>query len=317
MKTPHLLLLILVLALIGCRKGRHDVVLEPGKTCECPLGSNGLGEEVAGKEVRGALMATRFQSLEQFEQVVQVKYGASHVRLAHCSRGRKVTSVLEKGISEKDLKKAKDGGLWVRLGMVFRSAYAIVNRKDLQRVSTLARRRAVLFGEGDVAFYDLAEHSVWHIDPEDNAFAHAPDSSEKGYINTFNHMTAQAFITSIFSEDLADFVADVHERKNMPELISGEFTEEQMADPDNNPVDNYVDIINNEWGQEIGVELAEKYGIDRETHWTPELLANYLNDIQTYYSWAYGIGFSPFRPSDEVVVKFSRKLNMVMEGQVV
>ena len=58
-------------------------------------------------------------------------------------------------------------------------------------------------------------------------------------------------------------------------------------------------------------------GIDRETHWTPELLANYLNDIQTYYSWAYGIGFSPFRPSDEVVVKFSRKLNMVMEGQVV
>ena len=79
-------------------------------------------------------------------------------------------------------------------------------------------------------------------------------------------------------------------------------------------IDNYVDIINNEWGQELGNVLKKKYNISSETYWTPILLANFLNDIQSYYSWAFHIGFKPFRAEDEMVIRFSDKINLVMNN---
>jgi hypothetical protein len=115
---------------------------------------------------------------------------------------------------------------------------------------------------------------------------------------------------------LADFVGDTHERYYHPELITGKFSEKQVNDLDEGPLDNYVDVINNEWGQEIGVKLKEKYSINRNTRWTPELLASYLNELQRYYSWAFQIGFRPVRPDEEVVIKFSSKMNLVLAGDV-
>jgi len=119
-------------------------------------------------------------------------------------------------------------------------------------------------------------------------------------------------MTSIFSERIADFISDVHERYYTPELITGAFTEDQLLDLEVGPLDNYLDIINNEWGQELGKELRIKYHITRNTHWTPEILANYLNDIQSYHSWAFQIGFNPFRASDDLVIRFSHKINRVL-----
>jgi len=81
------------------------------------------------------------------------------------------------------------------------------------------------------------------------------------------------------------------------------------------PVDNYVDLINNEWGQKLGRQLKEKYNINRITYWTPELMTNYLNDLQDYYGWAFQIGFKPFRPEDEQVRKFSKKINYVLHSK--
>ena len=159
---------------------------------------------------------------------------------------------------------------------------------------------------------DVAKALVANINTPDLAFKNTRDSTEKGYLNTFNHFTAQAIITSCFSEELADFVADMHERDRHPELITGRFTPAQIADLGGGPVDNYVDIVNNEWGQEIGKQLKVKYGINRATNWTPELLANYLNDMQAYYIWAFQIGFKPFRPEDKVVRVFANKMNTVL-----
>jgi hypothetical protein len=270
-----------------------------------------------------AMMATRFNSFDEFKTVVQIEYlsdtsysaggssGKPAVRLSHCSNGMEVFSVLQAGISQADFLAARDGNLWDRISFAFSCPYAVLNKTDLQRVYVLSRRKPHVFGEGDMAFYDLAVASVANISTVDLAFMHGRDTTEKGYINTFNHVTAQAFITSIFSEKMADFVADVHERYSMPELISGKFTPDQLTDSLNNPVDNYVDMLNNEWGQELGKQLREKYGISRETVWTPVLLANYLNDLQGYYSWALQIGFKPYRPTDEVVTKFSDKINRV------
>jgi hypothetical protein len=95
----------------------------------------------------------------------------------------------------------------------------------------------------------------------------------------------------------------------MPALITGNFTEAQIADIQNGPVDNYVDMINNEWGQELGKELGHAYKINRNTVWTPQLLANYLNDIQIHQGWVFRIGFAPFKPEDVKVIQFVEKIN--------
>ena len=162
----------------------------------------------------------------------------------------------------------------------------------------------------------MAKQSVGNISTPDRAYLNERDSSEKGYINSFNHITGQAIVTTCFSEEMADFIADVHELHNMSELTSGNFSIDQLNDVNNNPVDNYVDMINNEWGQELGKKLKVRYSITNKTEWTPELLANYLNDIQSYYSWAFRIGFRPFTIDDDVIKKFSNKINQVLGGVI-
>lgn len=273
--------------------------------------------------IRGALLTSRFSTLEELKSVVRIEYfpnasedgqayqGDSLVRLTHCSNGQTVVSILAQGVNEGDFSKALRNGVIEKAAIGFRSPFAVENRQWIQRVEILARRRQRMLGEGDATFFDLALAMTDHITNKDFAFQTALDSSEKGYLNTFNHITAQAFITSLYSEDVADFVADVHERKTLPELITGRFTYEQLRDFNLNPVDNYVDIINNEWGQELGKFLRDKHELTTETVWTPDLVAVYLNDVQAYYRWAFQIGMTPFRPQDTLVSRFSEKLNFV------
>lgn len=314
----RLLVLLISVCMIACNRQSAE---------ESKPSSNKLPRilqpEVHGN-IRGALLLTRFDSFEELKEVVEIEYfpadpRASHVRpdrpmvrLTHRSNGQMVQSVLNQGVSESDFARARDGGFWDRVQLVINSPYAAWYRYDLLRVSLLARWRFTYFGEGDVAFYDLAEAMVHNIQPEDTLTVDPRDLSEKGYLNTFNHVTAQAMMTTLFSERFADFIADSHERHHMPQLITGEFSEEKWADIENGPVDNYVDIINNEWGQELGKELTAKYGIGPDTHWSPELLADYLNDMQSYYSWALQIGFVPFTAKDDLIIRFSDKLNRVM-----
>lgn len=273
---------------------------------------------------KGALLSTSFKSFDELKQVIDIEYFKAndladqafhfkpYVKLSHVANGKKVSSILMQGVSEADFIKAGIGGTWLRLKLAFNSPYFVFNRNSLLKTYNLSRRRGTVFGEGDMAFYDLAETMIHNISDQDLAQMSAEDLSEKGYLNTFNHITSQVFMTVIFSERLADYIADTHERRNMPELITGNFTAEQLSDLSKGPVDNYVDIINNEWGQELGKELRKKHNITSKTYWTPELLANLLNDIQSYYSWVFQISFKPYRASDEVVMTFSKKINLVM-----
>jgi len=328
MRTLHFLILLL-LPFVGCN-GPTNRIADAGSSEEACCCS-GSSDRVAGRDdsaqgMCGALLASRIGSLEELRSIIDIQYfndssgsnndgeGNSMVRIKHCSNNQEVISELRSGISQDDIANARDGDLGDRLDLVFSSPYAVANRIDLNKVFTLARWKPNIFGEGDVAFYNLAKTSANNINTIDLAYVNRRDSSEKGYINTFNHITGQAFVTSCFTEEMADFIADVHELHNMLELTTGKFTKEQLADSNNNPVDNYVDMINNEWGQEIGKQLKDKYDITAETHWTNELLVSYLNDIQSYYSWAFRIGIRPFRPEDEVVIKFSEKINKVMAG---
>lgn len=272
-----------------------------------------------------ALLLTRFTSLAQFREIVDVKYlhdlidtnehksEKPRVQLTYHRGDRHVISVLASGISQADFIKAKKGNFWNKVSLGCRSPFAVRHRKDLGCIENLGRRKPEVYGIGDAAFYDLAEIMVQHISKDDLPGIPQKDLGEKGYLNTFNHITAQAFMTSVFSEEVADFVADVHELYNMPELITGQFTQDQIEDFENGPVDNYVDMINNEWGQELGKVLAKKYKISSQTVWTPVLLRNYLNDIQSYHSWTFQIGFEPFRTSDEKVIRFAKKINQVLD----
>jgi hypothetical protein len=277
------------------------------------------------KNIQGALLGTRFKSYDEFKERVKIYYFDEGIKtvfypqtrpmafLVHEGHTQKAVSKLSSGITEKDIIRARDGDFWDKAYLAFHSPYFVWNRWDVLRIFIFSRRRGQIFGVGDVAFYDLAEHMMKNITMEDSLSLPAKDFSEKGFINTFNHISSQAFMTTLFSEEMADFIADIHERATMPELITGDFTEEQIIDLEFGALDNYVDIINNEWGQELGKQLQKKYQINRKTEWTPQLLANYLNDLQSYYSWALQVGFHPFKPTDEVIIRFTYKLNRVME----
>ena len=268
---------------------------------------------ISSMQEHKALLLTRFNSLAELKEIVDIEYATDQVKLTYRSGSREVTSILRSGVSEDDFMRARRGGLWAKIQVSLMTPYAVVNRNNLMVIENLGRRRPWDFGKGDVAFYDLAETMVKNILPEELAAIPEKDTTEKGYLNTFNHITAQAIMTSIFSERLADFVADVHERHNMPELISGVFTEAQLTDMKDGPTDNYIDLINNEWGQELGKTLQSKYQLSATTIWTPQLLADYLNDIQGYYSWTFGIGFTPFHTTDEIVTRFAAKINLLLE----
>jgi len=296
-----------------------DNSYDPGQVT---IGNCGSSTKSSIKKGKG-LLASRLNSFEELKSVVDIQYSTSNfwsdyskVELRHCSLRKEVSSILESGLDQSEIMKVRGGGIFDKASFLLKAPFAVANRMDLIKVYNLIRRKPMTFSEGDVAFYDFAERSVENINTKELAFIHPRDSSEKGYINSFNHITAQAFITSCFSEELANFIADVHERKNMPELTTGKFTEKQMTDKDNFHIDNYVDMINNEWGQEIGKELKTKYNISQATYWTPELTANYLNDLQRLYSQLYQIGFKPYSSDDQIVIKFAKKINIVMQGSL-
>jgi hypothetical protein len=309
------------LAIVGCTNGSRNLSAEKVELCNAIVGldsRHGIGN--------CALLASRFGSLEELQGVIQLDYstkdtsfeviGPTEVSVCTNCLGTTLKSTLRSGVSQDDITNAKNGTFLDRVALIYNVPYAISNRLDLERVYTLARRLPMLYAEGDPSFYDIAAASVSNISTLELAFKLPRDSSEKGYLNTFNHITAQAFVTSIFSEDLADYIADLHERKNMPELTTGRFSTFQLLDSISNPVDNYVDMINNEIGQEYGKYLKMKYGIHRNTVWTPSLLSAYLNDLQGFYSWAFGIGFNPYTDKDELVISFSSKMNTVLLGSL-
>ncbi|MEP6646325.1 MAG: hypothetical protein ABJC12_04495 [Saprospiraceae bacterium] len=322
MRNQIVLISFLTIAFLNCKRSAQ--IISSDVENESIQQDSLLSVEYDARGGNGALLSTKFESLVDLESVVRISYcnpdkssagiGSKHQMVVITNHGtnQTVTGILESGINEDDFLKAKSGSIWNKIGMAFRCPYAVFNRKDLKSIESLGRRRPWEFGKGDVAFYDLAEAMVKNIREEDTISMPAIDLSEKGYLNTFNHFTAQALMTSIFSEELADFVADVHERHNLPELVTGHFSEKQLNDLGEGPVDNYVDMVNNEWGQELGKTLSKKYSIQTHSAWTTELLADYLNDMEGYYSWAFQIGFKPFRETDEIVMRFSEKMNRVL-----
>jgi hypothetical protein len=171
--------------------------------CNCnAAASDDTTDAVTYKTVKGALLGTRFSSLEELKSVIQIEYHPSSdtatnknafVSVRHCSSGKEVTSILQTGVSQGDLHKAGySEAIWDHIALLFHSPYAVANRKDMEKIFMLSRWKPDLFGDGDPAFFDLAKSSVGNINTPDIAFRNERDSTEKGYFNSFNHITAQA-----------------------------------------------------------------------------------------------------------------------------
>ncbi len=265
-----------------------------------------------------AILASRIKDLDEFQETVQINYGLKDkipfVELIYNSNHGTVKSYLQSGISEQDILDIRKDSITQQALFVLDNPDVIRDRDYLSEIYFLARKSDYILGEGDVAFYYIAEETVNKISDPELAYIVRKDSSEKGFINTINHITAQSFITSIYSEQIADRIADMHELKHMPELCTGDFSEAQLADTLNYPLDNYIDMINNEIGQELGARINVKLGIDVNTKWTPKLLANYLTELIKYYSWSFGIGMNPFSEEDEIVIRFADKINKIKNG---
>lgn len=271
-----------------------------------------------------ALLSSRFKNLAQLKNVISIQYANKYtksdsnsclnslVTLCYVSNNENIIRKMSSGVSQNELLKLQNSNYLNKTIFALKNLSIISHRKELEKVYILARRKIEVFGPGDVSFYDLALASFRHINTPNLAYLNTRDSSEKGFINTFNHVTAQALITYLFSESLADLIGDLHERNNMPEITSGKFSERQLKDSLNNPEDNYIDIINNEIGQRIGLSLKKKFNLSENLKFTPIMLTEILNDIQCYYMWALEIGLDNFRPSDDIVIKFSNKINFIL-----
>src|SRR5215218_4154432 len=124
--------------------------------------------------------------------------------------------------------------------------------------------------------------------------------------NMLLHVFGQAVITTIYGRSTADLVGDIHER-DQPSLISGKIlpAEERQA------IDNYADMVNNLYGQDIGERVSKTLGVSSSTVWTPALTAKFVNAIQGEIASEMGWKMTPFGAKDAQIVKFSALLNEV------
>src|SRR5262249_53068112 len=131
---------LLVIFLAACRRDTGN-----SGVCACVSVENEDSTIMAFKTVRGALLGSRFSSLDELKSVIRIDYdegaadsdstaGENHsVCVRHCSGGREITSLLETGASQGDFEKAKESGkLLDQLSLLVRCPYAVINRKDLE-----------------------------------------------------------------------------------------------------------------------------------------------------------------------------------------
>lgn len=267
------------------------------------------------------LLASMFNDPRQFTEKVFVQFNSQEadkigrirdesITLLYVSHGDTIISTLRRGVSQNDIIKVRDGSISDKITFSLEQPEVVASRIDLNKIYKLARRRPTLFGEGDVAFYDLAEMMLNNM--RKTSINNQPSNhfSEYGYINTYNHVVAQALITIIYSDAIADSIACYHERIRFDELISPVNHEELTQIH----IDNYVDMVNNEIGQRLGLATSDFLMLDRNEKWDPQKLSRVLNLFQSYFSRHFQTSFEPFRPDEEEIIRFAQKINVVNDG---
>jgi hypothetical protein len=122
---------------------------------------------------------------------------------------------------------------------------------------------------------------------------------------TASHVTGQALITTLYGAATADEIGDMHER-GQGSLMSGDIPQNEQKQA----IDNYADLINNEFGQMWGSQIQEELGITSSTTWTPELTSSFLNSLQGKIGESMGIEFNKqFTKDDQFVKDYTNFIN--------
>ena len=93
----------------------------------------------------------------------------------------------------------------------------------------------------------------------------------KRYRNQYTHIFGQSVIAAMYGEDFAKFSGDIHERrknsKKEVNIFKAKFANYMEKDA-------YVDLINNEYGRQLGIQIAKELGIEKEKAWTNQQTAD-------------------------------------------
>jgi hypothetical protein len=233
------------------------------------------------------LIATDYKTMEELNKVIKITYSKQVIN-SRVSAGKEIHSVnvqqtfggttVEDNLhtsepSQEQLKSARDGGLGIKLIVGATFPQAAYYKGELEKIEKLSFRAK---NEQKMALGDIAKSFLEN------------SSATRGTLeNTYLHTLGQGFITILFGEGAANFSGHLHERIQEG-LITGNLSNQEIGQA----IDNYSDLINNQWGQLWGNEIKAKFGITSGTEWTPELTAGVLNEFQNKLSSSMGINFN-------------------------
>lgn len=94
--------------------------------------------------------------------------------------------------------------------------------------------------------------------------------------DAFQHITWQALSTILYGEEFAKEVGDAHERdKSGPWALRNAFLSNGASERLLRL--SLVDLVNNEYGRQLGLSLSEDFSIERLS--TPEGMTDFLNEV--------------------------------------
>ncbi len=267
-----------------------------------------------------ALVSSDYSTLEALKKSINIKYDKDDVSVtvSHTFNNASVTKILGQGIRERDLRQLQSGSFSEKVSAVFNNPSIIYHERVLKGSLILAYKKSNIT---DIGNYHVAQIMANNL-AGSASLSH--QNSEKGLVNTFNHILGQAVLTIFYGASSADYVGDAHER-GQPSLMTGAITEAETMQA----IDNYVDLINNQWGQTLGNELRQKYGniVDvgglvfdgkfNENLVNTNLanVAGFLNDVQNYVGNTFGYTGKAFSSTDEIVKQYTTILIQMRYGE--
>ena len=253
------------------------------------------------------LVATDYGTLEQLKTKINITYSTellqgkesttqyNKVTVSNTYNGTTVEDALDdREYSQEDLKAVKKDTWWQKLGAGLKYPQAAYNRSELEQIKSMSYRdksdgkRGMAFGDISLELYKRTQNKG------------------KGTLeNTYLHVSGQALITILFGKGVANFTGHLHER-SQGSLITGQFAPKEMSQA----IDNYADLINNQWGQVLGGRINSKFNVSSSTVWDNNLSANVLNEMQGFYGEMMGKTFnSTFKPDEKYVKDFTEFMN--------
>ncbi len=242
------------------------------------------------------LVASKYKTLEELGKKIEFEYTSTEingkcidqVRLVHRFKDVVLVTTLTEGTSQENLK-----GFWGKVGFVASSDPYL--SLSLNKIDNMSYRNK---NDSKLAFVDMGKEMIKNV--KDNL------RDEKGLENTMLHVNGQALITALFGVGVANEAGLMHER-GQATLRNGAFRTEEATKA---AIDNYSDLINNEWGQRWGEQLMTELGINAGTSWTNNTTARFLNGLQQRYSRTLNVEFKKeFTEDDKFVKSYTEFIN--------